>query len=352
MRRDRRWGLAGHGAVLGLIAAATACSHTDPFTLTLPDTVGPISAAFPRQLTFNPLIDETPSVHGDTLVFSRRDADRVDGDICLAFLPVEGGRLLREACAKGHAADSTRDAWLYPAISPDGRRIAFVRERGSLRGGPPDERALVVAPIDQPDSAVIVSRRVFPTPSGVTANGYRKLTWKGNDTVRFLGGSESLVNGELGGFVPRGVFVIAADAADSVFPTAIPELADAAAYDVGPDGSTVFITPADPLAVYRFVADSGAARLVEFGSSGGTVLLQLTDVAVADSVIAVIGSYQGADGGTQLRLSWADLAAGGAQHDVFTFVNASRLASVAGRRQIVLEAVETSGPDLWLVGFP
>lgn len=355
MRPDRRGTTSLAGALLASSlaagAAGVACGHTEPFATLPPGAVGPYPGGLPRQLTFNPLPDETASVHGDTLVFSRLDADRADGDRCLAFLPVEGGRLLREACARGALSDNTRDAWLYPAISPDGRRVAFVRERGSLHSGVPQERALVVAPLDAPDSAVVVVRGVFPTPTGQLGNAFQKITWRDDGTLRFLGGVESSVNGTLGGFVPLGVFEIAADAAPTTPPVAIPELANAVAYDPANDGSVYFIPGADPTAVYRWVPDSAPAPEARFGNTGGAILLRLTDVALADSVIAVIGVCQ-LEGGTQARLSWIDLASGGSQYDVFTFSAARRLAGVPGRRLVVLEAADGGDSDLWLVGFP
>jgi hypothetical protein len=336
----------------GIVTTAAACGHTEPFTVTSPDTVGPFPGGLPRRLTFNPLSDEMPFAYGDTLVFSRRDADRPDGDRCLAFLPVEGGRLLREACARGSTSDATRDAWLHPAISPDGRRVAFVRERGSILGGAPDERALVVAPLDQPDSAMVVVQRLFSTPSGVTGNAYRELTWRGNDTLRFLGGHESLINGELGGFVPLGVFDVPADPADTTPPAAIPGLEDALAYAPARDGSVYVVTATDPTAVYRWMPDSTPAPVAQFGTIADATLLQLTSVAFVDSVVVVTGLFA-IDGVTlESHVAWADLATGGLPHYVQTFAAATRLAAVLGRRQVVLEAAESGRPDLWLLGFP
>jgi len=352
MRLSTRCAAAVTGGLMAWALVTLACDHTQPFATVPQDTVGPFPGGLPRQLTFNPLSDEMPSVHGDTLVFSRRDADRPDGDRCLAFLPVEGGRLLGEACAHGHTSDLTQDAWLFPAISPDGRRVAFVRERGALGATTPDERALVVALLDAPDSAVMVVRGTYPTPSGQLGNAFQKITWLNDGTLRFLGGVESLDNGTLGGFVPLGVFEIAADAAPTTPPVAIPQLADAVAYDVGRDGSVYFVPATDPTTVYRWMPDSTPAPLVQFGSTGGPTLLQLGDVAFADSVIAVIGVFGGAEGGTSARLAWADLAAGALQHDVLTFSAARRLAGVLGRRQVVLEVGDGGDPNLWLVGFP
>jgi hypothetical protein len=352
MRASARRIAALAGGLAACSLTALGCDHTQPFATVPPDTVGPFTAGLPRQLTFNPLSDETPSVHGDTLVFTRLEASRPDRDRCLALLPVEGGRLLRESCPRGALSDSTRESWLYPAISPDGSRIAFVRERGTLRGAPED-RALVVAPLDRPDSAVSVVRGVFPTPSGVLGNAFQKITWRTPDTLWFLGGVESLSHGNLGGFAPLGVFQIAADADPATTPpSAIPELATAVAYDSGNDGSVYFLSAPDSTAIYRWVPGLPPTPLAQIGvASDGSTPQLLTDVAFTDSLVAVIGIFGYPDGTTQARVTWIDLAAGGTQHDVYAVVAVLRLAAVRGRPLVVLEA-GTTDSNLWRVTSP
>jgi hypothetical protein len=230
--------------------------------------------------------------------------------------------------------------------------VAFVRERGSILGGAPDERALVVAPIGQPDSAMVVLQRLFASPSGTMVNAYQAITWQGNDTLRFLGGAEHLINGELGGFVPLGVFDVAADPADTMPPTVVPALAEALAYAPAADGSVFLVPASDPTAVYRWAPDSTPAPVTQFGTITDATLLQLTSMAVADSVVAVVGLFATNTGAQETHVAWADLATGGPPVYVATFTAARRIAGVRGRRQVVLEAADAGSADLWLVGFP
>jgi len=324
-----------------LLAAALGCAHSEPFTTMPQEPVGPPDAALPRRLTFNARADVTPSVAGDTLVYTRVDADRADGDGCLAFLPVEGGTLYRTACARGALADSVRDSWLYPAVSPDGRRVAFVRERLVYRAGSLLGRALVVAPIAAPDSAALVVEG-YTLPGGGFASGYRGLSWRDDGTIRFLGGTEVAGGGAVGGFAPAGVFDVALSGADAGIPVPVPGMEDAVAYRRGDDGAAYFLR--GPPVVYRLTPGGAAEPVAQFSGTSEAPLLGLTDLAESGGVVAVIGAFLYPETGAVPQLLVADLTAGAVQRVVPLVIRPERLAGVPGRGALIVE----SRGDLWL----
>jgi len=326
-----------------VLGFALGCSHSEPFSTLPPDPLGPTGTTLPRRLTFNARSDITPSVAGDTLVYSRVDADRADGDRCLALLPIEGGTLVAARCARGNLADSVRDSWLYPAISPDRQRVAFARERLQYRAGSLLERTLVVAPIGAPDSAVVVVDG-YALPDGGFASGYRDVTWRDDTTLRFLGGIESAGGGAVGGFSGRGVFEVALVGDPAGVPVLVPGTAGAIDYGIGEDGA-VYILPGGSAAVFRLVDGSAPEEIARFTGVAETPLVGLTGMAVSDGVVAVIGDLFYPEVGTVPQLLVIDVANGGPQTAIPLLFTPQRLAGVPGGGRIVVE----SNGDLWLV---
>jgi hypothetical protein len=328
---------------VALLGMALACGHGEPFGTVPPEPLGPPTDILPRRLTLNVRSDLTPSVVGDTIVYTRVDADRADGDGCLAFLPVEGGTLYRTACARGDLADSVRDSWLYPAISPDGRRVAFVRERLLFRAGSLLERALVVAPLAAPDSAVVVVAG-YEIPGGETSSGYRKVTWKDDQTLRFLGGFEAFGPASVEGFTPYGVFAVALAGEQVGVPVVEPDLSFVRAYTLGDDGAVYFV-PAGSTDVHRVVAGAPPEVVAQFSGTNEAPLIRLTDVAVSGGVVTVIGTVLFTEVGPVSEMFVADVAAGTPPTVVPLVAPPQRLAGVPGRTRVIVE----SGGDLWLV---
>lgn len=188
-------------ATVVALAAVVACDHTQPFGLVVLPATAPFDTAIPQQLTYNPGLDTTPAFGDSFVVYSRSTPVRTDGDVCLAFLPITGGTLLREECPGGPEPDNTREQWLSPAVSPDGQRIAFVRIVGRQGG---IERQLVVAPTDSLNGYSVLINGVFPNTDSTFVNGYRRLSWHTNDSVRFLGVS---ISGQ-DSVVPVGIFAV------------------------------------------------------------------------------------------------------------------------------------------------
>jgi hypothetical protein len=329
---------------IAAVLALVACGHSEPYAVVPPDAVGPFTSTFPRRLTFNPLGDITPSVVGDTLVFSRREPHRPDRDRCLALLPVEGGRLHRTSCARGALADSVRDVWIYPTVSPDRQRVAFVRERYRLVPGFLLDRAIVVAALSAPDSGSVVATGAYRLPDGGLGDGFRHLTWVDDATLRFLGGIERIGGGAVEGFVPAGVFELSVSGSEPTEPRIVAELADALAYAPGTDGETFFRRAGDPFGVWRVAPGSPAAEAARFESLDTAVLQSVADIALVGDALVAIATFVYPEGATVDLLVRRALAGGPQEVESVAFTP-QRLVGVPGRDLVVVEAAG----DLWLV---
>ena len=328
---------------LAALLLAGGCGHGEPFGTTTPGPLDLLDPTLPRRLTFNVAADVGPSVIGDTLVFSRADPNRADGDVCLALLPVAGGRLTRVACAGGPTTNTVRDSWLDPAISPDRRRVAFVHERRAIATGSLVGRALVVAALDDPASVALRVTRLYPLPGGGLGNGFHRLSWAGDNAVRFLGGLETV--GSRGGFLPSGVFEVPVGGDSAPVAQVVPELTDAIAYAVGEDDTVYFASGADS-AFYRWAAGSPPVPDGPWDCPGGSGFGGFTDVAAGGDVLAVIVICIDPVAGPRRRLLARDVAGGTARAIDLPF-EPEAVAGVPSRPWVVVEAAG----DLWLVAL-
>lgn len=168
-----------------LAGAVVACDHTSPFVTGTPMNVGPSSQTYPRRLTFNLGDDRDPAVRGDTLVYSRLDPEHSLVDRCLALLPTDGGTIMAEACPP--LDTNAVNAWLEPALSPDGSQIAFLWQRGSPITAAPGADTLVVAPADDPGHPTYLRKLdSLDASRGIGLLYPQKPTWVNDHTVRFL----------------------------------------------------------------------------------------------------------------------------------------------------------------------
>lgn len=326
---------------LAVVLCAAACTHPEPFAAAPPDTVGPYSTGPLRRLTFNPTADVFASAIGDTVVFSRTDPGRADGDQCLALLPLEGGRLHRTACARGALADSVQDQWTQAAISPDRRLVALVRARTVVGSGQELSRALVVASLDAPDTALVSVAAAYPLPGGGDGNAFRRLTWQGNGTVRFLGGLET--SGANASFIPAGVFEVAVGSGATAPPQPVAELAGALDYGVGDDGTVYLVTGTE---ILRWTPGAAATPVAQFDCLDGSGFQGFRGIAVGAGEVAALAECDYPDVGPVVRL-FAQSLAGGLPRPVTIPFAPDRIAGVPNRPWIVVEAAG----DLWLVAL-
>lgn len=171
--------------LIGLAGVVLACDHTAPFATGGAMNVGPSSQTYPRRLTFNLGDDRDPFVHGDTTAYSRLDPEHSSWDRCLALLPTDGGTIIAQYCPPLEA--NTVNAWLEPALSPDGSRIAFLWQRGSEITAAPTSDTLVIAPADDPSHPTYLRKLDSLDASRNIGLLYpQKPVWVNGHTLRFL----------------------------------------------------------------------------------------------------------------------------------------------------------------------
>ena len=228
--------------LIGLVGGVLACDHTSPFATGEATNVGPYSQTYPRQLTFNLGDDRDPAVQGDTIVYSRLDPEHSSLDRCLALLPADGGTIIAEYCPPTEA--STINAWLEPALSPDGTQIAFLWQRGDPVTAAPSADTLVIAPVDDPTHPTLLRKIDSLTPSDTELLYPQKPTWVNANTVRFLYSTYVITYVKTG--TPRfadttiaGVSLVDLDVTTGAI-TNVPGAAGARTYTLAPDGGVWF----------------------------------------------------------------------------------------------------------------
>lgn len=351
-------------AALCLCAAllgAAACEHAGPGDVASPTDVGPFSQTLPRRLTFSTGGDRTPSVTGDVIVYARQGTAYpylpyavVGREECLAFLPVEGGTLLRTLCPHELIvpADTFVHTWFEPSLSPDGALIAFDWQRGPNVG--PQGYAdifLMVTAVDRPADTLRTRVQVHYAESGYNprrAGLASRITWIAADRLRFLATYERIVGVRNGG---------AERVTDTTFePLALMELDVASgatsvvaggdsvvAYANAPDGKIWVVREPDPAAVLLLDPATGARSSVGRFSSGSVDL-----IAVAGSLVAAVR------GGLALELLDPTT---GAVTPMDSLAGPIRHLAAAGGRRFIAEVEASVRPygwpaDLWLFEVP
>lgn len=338
--------------LIGLAGVVLACDHTAPFATGGATDVGPFSPTYPRRLTFNLGDDRDPSVHGDTTVYSRLDPEHSSLDRCLALLPTAGGTIIAEYCPP---LDTTAvNAWLEPALSPDGSQIAFLWQRGSPVTAAPSSDTLVVAPVDDPGHPTL-RRKIdsLDNASGHLLLYPQKPTWVDANTVRFLYSTFVITYVKTG--TPRfadttigGVSLVDLDVTTGAI-TDVPGADGARTYAQAPDGGAWFTrfdsTGALSAATLLHLAP-GSATPDTVGIFTGPV----TDVANVDGV--AVGLLLGDTVAEVL-----DPATGSTTLLPAFPTPARRIAAAPGRRLVIARDVTMAPPygdrgNLWLYQVP
>jgi hypothetical protein len=293
------------------------------------------------------------------MAFARQAPDEpsiysgVGRESCLAFMPADGGTITREMCPAQYItyADTMVDTWYEPALSPDGKLLAFMWQRGFRVSalGYFDTYLMVTAP-DRPGDTT--QTRVYVNYTEPVGNPFPRraeiathLTWAGPGTLLFLATYEHIQKVKGGGAVR---------VTDTTYePLALMSMdVRTGAYHVVPGGSYV--------GAYA-VAPSG--QLWVAGGSGVLLLDTLTGAtapvaAVPGGVAELINV-----GGTLVVLRQdartivtVDTATG-VSTPVAGFATPVHRISAAGGRRVVVEVEQGNAlfgtpTDLWLIELP
>ncbi len=343
-------------ALIALPLALAACEHSAPGAVAAITDVGPWATGYPRRLTFNLNDDRTPSVTGGVLVYARQgdayanlDYAPVGREECLAFLPVEGGTVSRLLCPHSllPPTDTFVNTWFEPALSPDGKRVAFTWQRGP-NVGPLGFASvyLTVASVDRPADTTGFRAVVNYTDGVRYADFASKVSWLDEGHLRFLATRELIfkVKGDGASRVTDTTYeplaLMDADLTTGVL-TPVPGGDLVTAYAAAPSGGVWVVRQTDTAALFLLDPATGTRTLV--GRFSGNV----TDLAAVDSLpVAVVGNTaERLDPATGTRTTLA--ASAGPIHHI----------AAAGPHRFILEIEAVVDPwhvppDLWLFETP
>lgn len=337
------------------------CDHSTPFTPPGPAEQGPFGTTLPRRLTFYGGMDATPSVAGDTLVFSRQ-SDREAGSYtaagrerCIAFMPVEGGSIWRLLCP--HVLipqpDTFVDTWLEPVLSPDRTRLAFVWQRGlrvSAIGFA--DVFLMVTPVDRPADTTGLRHLVRWVQTGGNQNPLHgtmatRITWEDVSHILYLATYEHIRKVKGGG---------AERVTDTTYdPLALMRL-DLAT------GTSALVPGGDSVIAYVPVPGGGVWVAKEYDNglvrhldlTTGVLTPAFTFSTPIVELIEVAGMPV-AIWRDSTAVEWVEPGGGLQRYSAFGGL-LHRLAAAGGRRFVVEvedgTALFGSTPDLWLLEIP
>jgi hypothetical protein len=178
------WSLVALCALLPL----AGCGHTEPFST--PDTGSeqPFDPGPPVRLTINlgPDRDAAWLADGSGIFYSAQQTGRSDHDICLALLPPAGGRQRQLTCDLPPSSGSVTDA--LEAAAPAGdRRLAYVAASSSIGATIPNQRAIVLATVNDPTTRRVLKTTPYTIPGGRQHSGVSQLAWLSQNQLIYLG---------------------------------------------------------------------------------------------------------------------------------------------------------------------
>ncbi len=334
-------------AVAVLFLVFGACAHSEPFQPDAAAPRGPASTTIPRQLSFNPGDDRAPSVNAGIVAYSRYDPAREPAARCVALLPPDGGSLVALHCPPTPTpADTFVSTWLEPAIAGDGRRMAFVWQRGARTSALAAwTHELAVAHLDSMRMPHLRLRLGSRRADGRLFNTATKLAWTDDRTVRFIAAYDW-------------IFKVKGGGAERLTDTVLVGLAlyeldvPTASLRQVPGGDSVSSWAADPAGPLYVIRDSDSTTVHTLAQDGSLRAVAAFAGPVRD--LAVIDGRLVAATGTE-SIWWLDpvsgtagtLRAGGPVH---------RVAAGGGRRLIaeVERSAELFGApaNLWLLELP
>jgi len=276
-----------------VVAAVLAgCEHGAPFLPADYTPSQPYNAPPLIRLTLNPGDDMMPAWLPDgEIVYTAERIDRADHDRCLAVMPGTGAAVVGYVCRSSTSNDSL-DAFLEAsATSLGGDQIAYVRQ-GSYRLPippiSPNEQAIIVAPVTDPNAGREVLSVPYLAPSGRTHWGISHLRWL--DASRLIYVGEDVSYPRACSMCPPDTVRVGLEIAvldlTPATPTVtiVPGTDAASSVSVGATSDTIYFTSENDAVVYRHVFSSGVTDTVH--DFGGNRLVR--DVAWAAGRLFVV----------------------------------------------------------------
>jgi hypothetical protein len=337
--------------LVGLFCVA-ACEHAAPTADGSPDPLGPRTAALPRRLTYNTGDDRHPALAGGRLVFSRLEADEAGNERCLAYLPAEGGTIEREFCPPPALvpADTFVDTWTEPALSPDGARVAYLWQQGSLVSVLGFwATSIVVAPADRADDRTgFVWPIHYVAPSGRIGDAVSEITWADAGTLRFLIGYEFIFKVKGGGLERytdttfQSYALAELDIGSGAF-RLVPGGDSVVAYAAAPDGGLWVARSDQPAELQHLAAGSDTPTPI---AAFAAPITGLADVA--GRAVAIV---------SDAAVAWIEPGDSSMHSLAIDLGPVRRISAVPGTRRFVVEVERGRDPfgdpaNLWLYELP
>jgi hypothetical protein len=179
---------------LGLLAIASGCGHTDPFSSPPYGSDTPFDPTPSVRLTFNPLADRGAAwlPDGSAILYSAQQIDRTDHDVCLALLPPTGGRIRALTCDLSVGGVDSTNAIESPAPVADGR-LAFVESSTRIGATASLTEGIAIAPSLDPRGATVIQPIPYTIPGEPSHTHVSTLRWLGSGTLAFIGGNAAVL---------------------------------------------------------------------------------------------------------------------------------------------------------------
>lgn len=181
-------------ALLPLIGALGACTHSEVPTLASPPTEGPFATVSPVRLTFNQGDDAFPvySTDGASIAYAYAAPSRPDRDRCAGIIPAEGGTRSFSLCEQRVGYGDSTDAITPFGLHADGRLFYMQATTTRFAAVPGPIRVYVT------DTTGATSTPLATLPLQVAAG---PVSWLGN--VHWLSDNEFVALGQQVTAVPR-----------------------------------------------------------------------------------------------------------------------------------------------------
>ena len=283
-----------------LVSLTAACGHSDAFTTPDSRSDGPFADATPIRLTYATTADLDPAwiPGGAALAYSYQRPESREGDWCVGFLPVGGGAIAREVCARGLLEADSVTTLEMVAIAPAGD-LAYVRSSRPAFSGQGGERALVAATVENPLATQVLRTLPFTGTGGMYV-AIGRPAWIGPGQLAFPGFVQAVVEPCPGCdpsliTYPRNLFRLAT--ANPGVVEVIPGTDFATSVSAGESPDVIYYTIANDSRIHRRVLSTGATETAyDFGAEGIARDVHYSNgriAAIVGGVVSVIPAVEG-----------------------------------------------------------